>query len=74
MDHHLTPEEARAILALSTDPNWQKFKEWIDRLYKINCIECQTTLKDHRYYQGKTVILCDLVIAETKSKNILDGK
>ncbi len=73
MGKHLESEEARAILVLSTDPNWQIFKGYIQRKYIIARNNCENCAGDHRYEQGKALELKDLNIIEDKAKNILSG-
>lgn len=73
MGKHLEPEEARAILQLSTDPNWQIFKTYIHRKYIIARNNCETAGTDHRFFQGNALELKELAIIEDKAANILDG-
>jgi hypothetical protein len=65
--------EAMAIQVLSSDPNWQKFKDYIDRLNDIETVYCRTQEKDHRFHQGKGDVLAEIVRIEEKAKNILNG-
>ncbi len=74
MSEHLEPEEARAILTLSTDPNWQIFKGYIQRKYIIARNRCEIVKEDHRFEQGKSFELKLLQKIEDKARNILDGK
>jgi len=71
---HLESEEARAILVLSNDPNWQMFKGYIQRKYIIARNNCETVKDDHRYYQGMALELKELAMIEEKAANILGGK
>jgi hypothetical protein len=73
MGKHLEEEEARAILMLSTDPNWQIFKTYIQRKYIIARNNCETTNNDHRFFQGGALELKELATIETKAANILGG-
>ncbi len=74
MGKHLEAEEARAVLSLSTDPNWQIFKGYIQRKYIIARNNCETAPNDHRFFQGGALELKELQTIEGKAKNILDGK
>ena len=73
MDKHLKSEEARAILVLSTDLNWQIFKGYIQRKYIIARNDCETRPEDHRFFQGGALELKELQTIEEKAKNILSG-
>lgn len=73
MHKHLEPEEAQAILTLSTDPNWQIFKGYIQRKYTIARNNCETCTEDHRFFQGASMELKDLQRIEDKANNILNG-
>ena len=70
---HLEQEEARAVLQLSTNPNWQIFKTYILRKYIIARNRCETIKDDHRFYQGMALELNELANIESKAANILDG-
>ncbi len=70
---HLEQDEARAVLQLSTDPNWQIFKTYILRKYIIARNNCETSKDDHRFYQGNALELKELATIEDKAANILDG-
>lgn len=74
MGKHLESEEARAVLALSTTPDWQIFKGYIQRKYIIARNTCETTPNDHRFHQGGAFELKELQKIEDKAANILDGK
>ncbi len=74
MGKHLEPDEARAVLLLSNDPNWQIFKGYIQRKYILARNNCETSPNDHRFYQGNALELKELQIIEDKAKRILDGK
>ncbi len=71
---HLEAEEARAVLALSTNPDWQIFKVYIQRKYILARNICETCSTDHRHEQGKALELKELATIEDKAKNILSGK
>jgi hypothetical protein len=71
MGRHLEEEEARAVLVLSTDPNWQIFKAYIQRKYIIARNNCETEIADHRFFQGHALELKELANIETKAANIL---
>ncbi len=73
MGKHLEPEEARAVLALSTNQDWQIFKGYIQRKYIIARNTCETIKDDHRYFQGGALELKELQTIEAKAKNILGG-
>ena len=73
MGKHLRQEEARAILILSNDPNWQIFKGYVQRKYIIARNNCETTNSDHRYHQGGALELKEMATIETKAANILGG-
>ncbi len=73
LGRHLEMEEARAILVLSTDPNWQIFKGYIQRKYIIARNNCETVKDDHRFDQGKALELKELQTIEDKARNILNG-
>ncbi len=73
MGKHLEPEEARAILALSNDPNWQIFKAYIQRKYIIARNNCEGQKDDIRFFQGNALELKELQTIEEKAKNILSG-
>ncbi len=73
MGRHLEEEEARAILVLSNDPNWQIFKGYIQRKYIISRDKCEKVKDDHRYEQGKALELNELQTIEDKARNILSG-
>ncbi len=70
---HLELEEARAVLVLSTDPNWQIFKGYIQRKYIIARNNCETVKDDHRHVQGGALELKELQTTEDKAKKILNG-
>lgn len=69
----LTPEEAMAVQVLAGDPNWQKFKQYVTRLYLKASNECETANSDHRHHQGRALELKMMVNIESKAKNILEG-
>ena len=69
----LTPDEALAVQILSTDPNWQKFKKYVTRIYLQASNECETAKDDHRHHQGRALELKMMVNIESKAKNILEG-
>jgi hypothetical protein len=73
MGKHLEEEEARAVLMLSTDPNWQIYKAYIQRKYIIARNNCETTNSDHRFFQGGALELKEMATIETKAANILGG-
>jgi hypothetical protein len=73
MGKHLGEEEARAVLVLSNDPNWQIFKAYVQRKYIIARNQCETTNSDHRFFQGCALELKELATIETKAANILSG-
>ncbi len=73
MSKHLEPEEARAILILSTDQNWQIFKGYIQRKYIIARNNCENQKDDIRFFQGNALELKELQTIEEKAKNILSG-
>jgi hypothetical protein len=73
MGKHLELDEARAVLTLSTDPNWQIFKGYIQRKYIIARNNCETARDDHRFFQGNALELKELQTIEDKAKNILEG-
>ncbi len=73
MGKHLDVEEARAILQLSTDQNWQIFKGYIQRKYIIARNACEDCKDDHRFEQGKAFELKELQKIEDKAANILGG-
>ncbi len=73
MGKHLEVEEARAVLVLSTDPNWQIFKGYIQRKYIIARNNCENCTTDHRHEQGKALELKELQTIEEMAKNILSG-
>ncbi len=73
MGKHLEQDEARAILVLSNDPNWQIFKGYLLRKYIIARNNCETTGTDHRFFQGNALELKELATIEDKAANILDG-
>lgn len=73
MSQHLEAEEARAVLALSTNPDWQIFKGYIQRKYEIARNNCEDTKEDHRFFQGGALELKELQIIEDKAANILGG-
>jgi hypothetical protein len=74
MGKHLEQEEARAILQLSTNPDWQIFKGYIQRKYIIARNNCETVRDDHRFEQGSALELKELQTIESKAANILGGK
>ena len=73
MGKHLEPEEARAVLVLSTDPNWQIFKGYLQRKYIIARNNCETQPNDHRFFQGAALELKEMATIEDKAANILGG-
>ena len=73
MSRHLDQEEARAVLSLSVDPNWQIFKGYLRRLYIIARDRCETEKEDQRFYQGGAYELKELDRIEDKAKNNLTG-
>lgn len=73
MEGKLTNDEAMAVQVLSTDPNWQKFKEYVTRLYLKASNECETAPADHRHHQGRALELKMMVNIEVKAHNILNG-
>ena len=73
MGRHLEEVEARAILVLSNDPNWQIFKGYVQRKYIIARDNCEKAKDDHRFEQGKALELKELQTIEDKAKNILSG-
>lgn len=73
MSKHLDGDEARAILTLSTDPNWQMFKGYLRRLYLRARDSCESEMNDHRFFQGAARELRELDRIEEKAKNILTG-
>ncbi len=73
MGKHLEPEEARAVLKLSTDPQWQIFKGYLQRKYIIARNNCETQPNDHRFFQGMALEAKELAIIEDKAANILGG-
>jgi hypothetical protein len=73
MGKHLEEEEARAVLMLSTDPNWQIYKAYIQRKYIVARNNCETTNRDHRFFQGGALELKEMATIETKAANILGG-
>lgn len=73
MEGKLTKDEAMAIQILSADPNWQKFKQYLTRLYLKASNECETCRDDHRHHQGRALELKMMVSIESKATNILNG-
>ncbi len=73
MGKHLEEDEARAVLILSNDPNWQIFKGYIQRKYIIARNRCEDCRDDHRFEQGKALELKELQTIEDKARNILEG-
>ncbi len=73
MDGKLTQEEALAIQLLAGDPNWQKFKQYLSRLYLKAAADCETAINDHRFSQGRALELKMMMNIETKAYNILNG-
>jgi hypothetical protein len=73
LEGKLTKSEAMAVQLLATDPNWQKFKEYVTRIYIKASNQCETCKDDHRFHQGKAVELKLLVNIEAKAHNILNG-
>lgn len=74
MSKHLEAEEARAVLALSTNPDWQIFKAYIQRKYIIARNNCETCRDDHRFFQGNALELKELQTIEDKATKILSGE
>ncbi len=73
MDGKLAPDEAMAVQVLSQDPNWQKFKDYLKRQDAALCKACKSVREDHRFFQGRSLELSELVRIEEKAKNILEG-
>ncbi len=69
----LTNKEALAVQVLSQDQNWQKFKDYLKRQEAALCLSCRTVREDHRFFQGRSLELSELVRIEEKAKNILEG-
>jgi hypothetical protein len=70
---HLTQAEAQAVLALSVNPDWIKYQEYLSRIWTATSNECRTCRDDHRYHQGRNYELSELARIEEKAKNILSG-
>ena len=70
---HMEPEEAQAIMILSSKPEWALFKKYLSRLTVLTYKELGITKDDHRYYQGMIEKLELLGKIETKAKNLLEG-
>ncbi len=73
MNPHLTEEEARAVLSLSTTAHWSLLENYISRLHNIAVKECETAKEDHRYFQGRALELSELTMITEKAKNILSN-
>jgi hypothetical protein len=73
LEGKLTPDEAMAVQVLAADPNWQKFKEYVTRIYLKASNECETRMDDHRHWQGRALELKMMVNIESKAYNILNG-
>ncbi len=73
MQGKLSPDEAMAVQVLSADPNWQKFKQYVTRIYLKASNECETAKDDHRHHQGRALELKMMVDIEAKANNILNG-
>ncbi len=74
MEGKLTNEEAMAVQMLAGNPDWQKFKQYLTRIYLKASDECETANSDHRHHQGRALELKMLVNIESKAKNILEGR
>jgi len=71
---HLTHDEARAVLALSVHEHWPAYKRYLERMYQLGQRQCETMPSDHRFFQGGTLNMKNMVNIEGKANKILKGK